>query len=506
MKEKRFKRGILLLVLALLLLIPTSITLAKYTAVNDVGTVTLTITGDPTVLDRTWKKALTTITTKTMTKLVVDSFDRRPENLSGVQWTDGKPIGEKTGGNYTKGVRLFEVDNTAYILARGTGFVEFPENSQSLFSSLSNVKTITFSDKINTANVTNMKSMFFDCKSLTSLDLSNFDTRNVTDMSHMFQNCQKLPSLDVSSFKTSKVTDMSLMFTTCAALTSLDLSNFDTRNVTNMRNMFQNCQKLTSLNLSSFDTSKVTRMDYMFYNCSALPELDLSRFNTENVTNMERMFSFCSELTSLDLSSFNTKNVTNMRSMFENCRKLTSLDLSSFNTKSGPFMFRDCITLKQVRLGEKFQFNISDSTSYLPTPDSANISGADGKWYTAGSNPTGYAPDVLASQHNRNATTTTYYAVKANVPAAAGTGYSLRPAAAAPPTPVTPVDPAAPVDPTDPVTPVDPVDPVTPVAPTDPVTPVTPIDPAAPVDPVNPVTPGEETGTGASQDNPTTTE
>ena len=34
--------------------------------------------------------------------------------------------------------------------------------------------------------------MFFECSSLTNIDLSNFNTNNVTDMSGMFSECNKL--------------------------------------------------------------------------------------------------------------------------------------------------------------------------------------------------------------------------------------------------------------------------------------------------------------------------
>ena len=102
------------------------------------------------------------------------------------------------------------------------------------------------------------------------------------------------------------------MFYECSSLTSLNLSNFNTNNVTNMSNMFSDCSSLTSLNLSNFNTNNVTNMSYMFSNCSSLTSLNLSNFNTNNVTNMSCMFSYCSSLTSLNLSNFNTNNVTNM--------------------------------------------------------------------------------------------------------------------------------------------------------------------------------------------------
>ena len=98
---------------------------------------------------------------------------------------------------------------------------------------------------LDTSNVTDMSSMFYDCTILTSLDLSSFDTTNVTSMYNMFNNCQSLTSLDLSNFNTTNVTNMESMFRDCIILTSLDLSNFNTSNVTSMRNLFNNCTNLT---------------------------------------------------------------------------------------------------------------------------------------------------------------------------------------------------------------------------------------------------------------------
>ena len=83
----------------------------------------------------------------------------------------------------------------------------------------------------------NAKHMFYECSSLTSLDLSNFNTNNVTSMYCMFSDCSSLTSLNLSNFNTNNVTNMSYMFSYCSSLTSLTLSNFNTSNVTNMRSM-----------------------------------------------------------------------------------------------------------------------------------------------------------------------------------------------------------------------------------------------------------------------------
>ena len=87
-----------------------------------------------------------------------------------------------------------------------------------------------------------------------------------------------------------KLTTCENMFRGCRSLTSVNLSNFDTSNVTSMDSMFNNCSGLTSVNLSSFDTSNVTNMSYMFNNCSGLTSINLSNFDTSKVTSMSYMF------------------------------------------------------------------------------------------------------------------------------------------------------------------------------------------------------------------------
>ena len=67
----------------------------------------------------------------------------------------------------------------------------------------------------------------------------------------MFYNCHSLTSLDLSSFDTSLVNDMDEMFYNCYSLTSLDLSSFDTSLVKDMDEMFRNCQKLEYINLEN---------------------------------------------------------------------------------------------------------------------------------------------------------------------------------------------------------------------------------------------------------------
>ena len=183
-----------------------------------------------------------------------------------------------------------------------------------------------------TRNVTTMYRMFYNCKNLTSLDLSSFNTSNVQNMEGMFMDCSGLTSLDLTSWDTSNVTSMSYMFDRCSKLTSLDLSSFNTSNVTSMSYMFNRCSKLASLDLSNFNTSNVTTMSYMFAGCSGLTSVNLNNFiSSSALTNMSVMFSGCTNLTTIDLSSLGVNNVFNLKNLFDNCSSLTEVNMSNFS-------------------------------------------------------------------------------------------------------------------------------------------------------------------------------
>ena len=56
----------------------------------------------------------------------------------------------------------------------------------------------------------------------------------------------------------------------CKSLTNINLSNFNAQNVTNMSYLFFGCRSLTNINLSNFNTQNVTNMGRMFYGCYPL--------------------------------------------------------------------------------------------------------------------------------------------------------------------------------------------------------------------------------------------
>lgn len=255
-----------------------------------------------------------------------------------------------------------------------------PKDCETWFWCFEALTTIEHLDYLNTSEVDNMYSMFSNCTSLETLDLSSFNTEKVTSMATMFEKsknlrsiklpkgfigssvtylyamfrgCESLTELDLSSSNAEKVTNMMEMFSDCNALSILNLSGFKTGALTDMHSLFNNCHSLKNLDLSGFNTEKVTNMQYLFTSCCSLESLDLSGFNTENVTNMLAMFYDCSSLRSLDLSSFNTRKVTLMQRMFDGCTNLESIDLSSFDTENMKYMtamFASCTKLETLDL------------------------------------------------------------------------------------------------------------------------------------------------------------
>ncbi len=323
-------------------------------------------------------------------------------------------------------------------------------NMRAMFSSCSSLTSLDVTN-FNTAKVTNMRYMFYICSSLASLDVTHFNTENVTNMNSMFSSCSSLTTIYASSkFVTTQVSDSRSMFYNCNKLkgevvwkkdkatdktyakieggyfsgriprvkyadgtltfflasketlgeneyelnsgknlpewvkkhslgitkvvfdTSFanarptscykwfwwcdklkqveGIKNLNTKEVTDMVDMFCDCRDLSSLDVSGFNTGKVTDMSGMFYECISLKLLDVAKFNTANVKSMSNMFYNCQNLASLNVTNFNTANVTNMQGMFSGCPALTTIYASdkfvTTNVETGSNMFFNCIKLK----------------------------------------------------------------------------------------------------------------------------------------------------------------
>ena len=188
-------------------------------------------------------------------------------------------------------------------------------------------------------NVTSIKYLFYECKSLELLpDIHKWNMENVTNMSFLFYECTSLKYLpDLSKWKTDNVSEIQYMFTRCSSLKSLpDISKWKTDNVSNMENIFSSCSSLKSLpDISKWKTDNVREMKCMFARCSSLKSLpDISKWNTSKVIDISHIFYGCSSLTSIpDISKWNISNVILMSNIFDECESVATLpDISKWNT------------------------------------------------------------------------------------------------------------------------------------------------------------------------------
>ena len=177
------------------------------------------------------------------------------------------------------------------------------------FQGCSSLTTVPGMENWNTADVTNMASMFSGASDFNQ-NISGWNTANVTDMNSMFWSASDF-NQDISAWNTANVTNMYGVFRSAVAFNQ-NISSWNTANVTRMDSMFNNAWAFNQ-NIGSWNTAKVTRMDSMFQTSSF--NQDIGSWNTENVTNMANMFR-SNPAFNHDIGSWNTANVTNMTGMF----------------------------------------------------------------------------------------------------------------------------------------------------------------------------------------------
>ena len=151
-----------------------------------------------------------------------------------------------------------------------------------MFSGMKNLTTVKNPENLDTSSVTSMRSMFYNTPRLTSIDVSSWDTSKVTNFAWMF-GCDS--SADTTSQLTAvtgaenlvqnEATTIYCMFYDCKALTTIDVSNWDVSNVTNISWCFTRAN-ITKLDLSNWDLSSNTVTTYFILGTNNLTEITLS--------------------------------------------------------------------------------------------------------------------------------------------------------------------------------------------------------------------------------------
>lgn len=183
--------------------------------------------------------------------------------------------GELVDGGYKDMLqRKVDVTKSCYGL-----FQTFPDEDMSWVKNLDTTGTRT------------MEQMFYECKNVISLDLSNFVTDDVITMSNMIGQCTNLEILTLSGFNTSKVTEFNGFCNGCSKLKTV-IGTIDLISASNTSNMLpwndkletfmvKNIRKNLQLGLSTVIGSKLSNESLI----NAIQELwDLTDSTSQTLT------------------------------------------------------------------------------------------------------------------------------------------------------------------------------------------------------------------------------
>ena len=294
------------------------------------------------------------------------------------------------------------------------------------FYKLTNLTSVTGMANLNTSSATSMNSMFYECTSLTSLDVSNINTSKATDIGHMFYTCSALTSLDISKFTltSSQNTEYMMAKSGLKTLTIPATANvLDQTACSNVGSTSAPCalnypsgftpEKMSTgsgwyrwkygyfkdgtsptpttteayavLSGSTltfyYDKNKASRSGTPYslnsgttapgWNSSATSVTKVvfnSTFASASPTSCFKWFYNMSKLTTITgLNYLKTEKVTNMSYMFSGCSVLTSLDLKDFNTAKVTdmsYMFNGCTKLSNLVLYNESSISTWAVTTY----------------------------------------------------------------------------------------------------------------------------------------------
>lgn len=236
----------------------------------------------------------------------------------------------------------------------------------------------------NTEMLTYADQMFMNTN-IIDIDFSTWNTANCTDMSSMFELATNFLGNGVSLWNVSKVTTFSGMFATAFAFNvplidwrptaavdfsrmfmgartfNQNLSSWFTSNVTTMANMFNGATVFNG-DVSTWKTSKVTTMAGMFKDCAAYNRAMID-WDLTNVLDTSDMLNGCT-VYAKPLNSWRLPNVLTIAGMFANTQSvvgsLTAWGLgkctdmsrvfsnSTFNGMIGGWNTSSCTTMREM--------------------------------------------------------------------------------------------------------------------------------------------------------------
>lgn len=149
---------------------------------------------------------------------------------------------------------------------------------------------------------------FYECDSLTSVDLSSLTTVGEYGGCFAFSSCTNLMSVDLSSLTTVDTHGLQNAFYKCESLMSVDLSNLTTVDTHGLNDVFEFCKNLTSIDLSNLTTIGNNGLYGAFYGCTKLTSVDLSNLTTIGEEGLQSAFNMCFKLKEIKFPALTSKS------------------------------------------------------------------------------------------------------------------------------------------------------------------------------------------------------
>ena len=219
-------------------------------------------------------------------------------------------------------------------------------------------KKFTFTDALFPV-ATEIEGMFKDCISLDSAVINDF--KSAINATSLFEGCTKLKEVygkiitnadgEAGTSRAAEAPSESGSSANKEPFSLFESPALAFPACTNASNMFSGCKDLTNVALR-FDQTNITGLNEKFFNqCSLLSEV---RFEAPNATSVSGLFK---NKKNLKRVAVNFDNCLNVKSTFENCPSLAYFHF--VDTENGfkkatemDSLFKDCISLKSVSLGE----------------------------------------------------------------------------------------------------------------------------------------------------------
>ena len=222
-----------------------------------------------------------------------------------------------------------------------------------------------FPNLTNLVEQTDAREMFYNCSSITSLDISNWtNTSNITSLLSFFQGMDACTSLNASGLDLSSVTNFQKgvreVGTAVGEGCAIDLSDITWGALTSLSNTFYLTNALT-LDLSGWDFTGNPNVDmyFAFYYTDFNAALDLSSWTNFSATRWFYAFRN-SDFTSVNISGLDSSSVTTYYGMFFQCYDLEQViglnELSSAAVTGNGIqaMFQSCKKLSFTGTANNF--------------------------------------------------------------------------------------------------------------------------------------------------------